>query len=39
MIAGASAVADSLEQNWEQGDLAGAVNGAIGFLRGMAAKS
>jgi hypothetical protein len=36
MVAGASAVADALEENWEQGDLAGAVNQAIGFLRGMA---
>lgn len=37
MVAGASAIADSLEKNWEQGDLAGAVNQAIGFLRGMTA--
>jgi hypothetical protein len=34
-VAGASAVAAALEANWEQGDLAGAVNRAIGFLRGM----
>jgi len=36
MIAGAAGIADSLEKNWEQGDLAGAVNEAIGYLRGMA---
>jgi hypothetical protein len=35
MVAGASAVADALSDNWEQGDLAGAVSEAIGFLRGM----
>lgn len=28
--------ATALEENWEQGDLAGAVNGAVGFLRGIA---
>jgi hypothetical protein len=39
MVAGASAVADSLEKNWDSGDsdndLAGAVRDAIGYLRGM----
>lgn len=33
--AGAKEHADALEENWEQGDLAGAVNGAVGFLRGL----
>jgi len=39
MVAGAAVIADSLEKNWEQGDLAGAVNEAIGFLRGMKASN
>jgi len=29
----ASQIADDLEGNWEQGDLAGAVNRAVAFLR------
>lgn len=32
-----NAVADSLENNWEQGDLAGAVTEAVACLRGLAA--
>ena len=32
----ASEIADALSDNWEQGDLAGAVNSAITFLRGLA---
>jgi hypothetical protein len=35
MKAGAAEIAQALSDNWEQGDLAGAVNEAIEFLRGM----
>jgi hypothetical protein len=35
----ATRIADTLEGNWEQGDLAGAVNEAIAFLRGMESKA
>jgi hypothetical protein len=35
MRARATEIADGLSNNWEQGDLAGAVNEAIEFLRGM----
>jgi hypothetical protein len=31
----ASAIADALSNNWESGDLAGAVNEAIAYLRGL----
>lgn len=33
-MAVAESIADALEQNWESGDLAGAVQQAISFLRG-----
>lgn len=39
MVAGASAVAEALEQNWVQGNLADAVNNAIDFLRRLESKA
>lgn len=34
-VSGASAIADALDDNWEQGDLAGAVHQAIEYLRAL----